>query len=795
MLVPAFRQTCHQILKDVLRLSPRRQRRPGRHDRPLVVESLEARTLLTGTWTPLTHLAPDSIGTMLLLSDGTIMAQNTGASANWNRWYRLTPDASGSYVDGTWSNLASMGLQRLYYGSAVLPDGRVFVVGGEYSGSSGQPNDTNMGEIYDPLANSWTPIPNFPQNRFGDNSTVVLPDGRILAGYLNGAQTYIFDPATSSWTATGTKLRADPSSEESWVKLPDDSILSYDIWASTPTLGHAQRYIPSTGQWVDAGTVPVLLSGSSAGEELGPGLLLPDGRAWFLGATGHTAFYDPATNSWTAGDDIPAGLSTDDAPGAVLPNGHVLFAADRLLYHAPMHLFDYDPVANTYEDVTPPSSVISTMSAAYTGRMLMLPTGQVLLTTGGNKLAVYNPDSGPLTSAQPAINSIDANADGSFTLTGTQLNGINEGASYGDDAQMASNYPIVQLTDAGGSVSYARTFNWSSTSVATGDTPVTTQFTLPAGLPGGAYSVVVIANGIASDPVSYNFGATRFSVVPSTDSVTAGTPFTITVTALDANDNPVPNYQGTVRFRSNDPQGLLPPRYTFTVDDSGTHTFTVTLATAGTRHITVRDTVTHSIKGRATIIVTPAPAVTLQLVAPASIPVGVPFEVTVIAQDPYGNTDTNYLGSISFSTSDPGGVLLPADYTFTSADAGMVTIPGFILMTPGDQILTATDTDSGITGSVTITVLPGPLPRRRDHKTEQALAIAARSIPADTAETQASLGRVEVDRFFATSTNDPRWTPPQLFELVWRQRSALTAENFDEANALMAVRDHKTARQ
>src|SRR5205807_9530000 len=128
--------------------------------------------------------------------------------------------------------LASMHTGRLYFGSNVLPDGRVFLIGGEYSDPNTSLNYTNTGEIYDPVANTWTTIANFPQTRFGENSTEVLPNGQVLAGYKFGAQTYIYDPAKNSWTATGSKLRTDKSDEESWVKLPDDSILSYDIFSS-----------------------------------------------------------------------------------------------------------------------------------------------------------------------------------------------------------------------------------------------------------------------------------------------------------------------------------------------------------------------------------------------------------------------------------------------------------------------------------------------------------------------------------------------------------------------------------
>ena len=80
-----------------------------------------------GTWTALANTAPGGVNTMLLLSDGTVMAQDGGNTT----WYRLTPNSSGSYVNGTWSTRTSMHYSRLYYASAVLQDGRVFFAGGE----------------------------------------------------------------------------------------------------------------------------------------------------------------------------------------------------------------------------------------------------------------------------------------------------------------------------------------------------------------------------------------------------------------------------------------------------------------------------------------------------------------------------------------------------------------------------------------------------------------------------------------------------------------------------------------
>jgi uncharacterized repeat protein (TIGR01451 family) len=134
--------------------------------------------------------------------------------------------------------------------------------------------------------------------------------------------------------------------------------------------------------------------------------------------------------------------------------------------------------------------------------MLDLPDGTVLFSASQSQLYVYQPDGNPLASGQPTITSIAANSDGSYTLVGTLLNGISQGAAYGDDAQMNSNYPLIRLTDAAGNVFYARSYNWSSTGVMTGTKPVYTQFDTST-VPAGTYSLVVIANGISSAPVQF----------------------------------------------------------------------------------------------------------------------------------------------------------------------------------------------------------------------------------------------------------------------------------------------------
>ncbi len=133
--------------------------------------------------------------------------------------------------------------------------------------------------------------------------------------------------------------------------------------------------------------------------------------------------------------------------------------------------------------------------------MLMLPTGQILFCDGSTQLYVYTPDGAASPSLQPAINSITAKGGGVFTLSGTQLTGQSAGASYGDDEQNDTSFPIISMTNASGAAYYARTTNWSYIGVGGGSTPQTVDFALNAQILPGAYSLVVSGAGIQSEPV------------------------------------------------------------------------------------------------------------------------------------------------------------------------------------------------------------------------------------------------------------------------------------------------------
>ena len=490
----------------------------------LYMETLEERTLLTGTWTQLSHNASISVGTMLLLPNGNVVAMDDGG--NTPGWVELTPTAAGSYDQGTWSNLASMNGSRLYDGSVVLPSDKVIVYGGEYF--NGPQAEANSGQIYDIASNSWTTLPSIPAsldpaNSFGDSAMELLPNGNVLAQDQNSPGTFLYNTTSSSWSAGPTTINpggSQTSSEEGWVKLPGTggNISNYELEPSLGVLpGYGEYLNSATNTWLGTGGVPVALSEPNE-NELGPGILLPNGDVFQVGANGsfggastNTALYNPTTNLWTAGPAIPATMISDDAPAAILPDGNVIFVADSsqpanpsAQYSPPSDIFEYNYVANTITQLVVPAGLNSQLAndPSFVTRFLVLPNGQVLF-TDGSTLWTYSENNAVNSAWTPSVNSIVSNGAGSFTLSGTQLTGMSEGASYGDDAQMATDYPIVQLTNAAGQQFFAETSNWSNPgTVQTGTTVETTQFTMPASAPApGAYLLTVSANGIASSPI------------------------------------------------------------------------------------------------------------------------------------------------------------------------------------------------------------------------------------------------------------------------------------------------------
>jgi hypothetical protein len=216
------------------------------------------------------------------------------------------------------------------------------------------------------------------------------------------------------------------------------------------------------------------------------------------------------------------------------------------------------------------------------------------------------------------------------------------------------------------------TFNHkTSVTVSTNSSGRATAPTFTANGVTGSYTVLVQAVGGSSPSTSFSLtntsgmtSVTHFSIsAPS--SVTAGAAFDVTVSALDASNNVVTSYRGTIHFTTSDGNHVLPVDYTFVAGDNGVHTFAsgVTLRTAGSQTVSVNDTVNTSVTGSATVSVNPAaPDHLLFEQQPTNTAVGATITpaVTVEIVDAFNNlvtSDNTDQVTLAIGTNPSGGTL------------------------------------------------------------------------------------------------------------------------------------------
>jgi Galactose oxidase, central domain len=727
---------------------------------------------VVANWFDMTQPVPngDGVGVTLLLPNGDLLTHGGGGGVS-TTWYEVTPDSTGNYLNGTWTQVASMNVGRLYFGSDVLPNGNVFVLGGEYATDGtydGQQLLSNSAEIYNPTANKWTQVASSPLPYVGDESTEVLPNGNILVGDIFDNGTEIYDPTTNAWSTGPTKVYNDRSDEEGWVKLPNGDILTYDIFASIAANKFlAEIYNPTTNTWSDASTsangqtLP-LLSTPQTGYESGLGIMLPNGQSMWVGTNGNTVFYNYLTNSWTLGpnlpvvniDGVPTQLTIGDAPGAVLPNGDVLMslspAVDDDDYPGPSYIYEFNPTTGVFTNETPSQSQFDSSYNSFVDDMLVLPTGQLFLTNFEGDPAIYTPGGSPNNAWRPTISSFAENQNGTYTLTGTQLNGLDEGAEYGDDNQMAENYPIVRVTDTTtGIVYYATTSNWSSVGVATGSTPETVNVVLPSALGNDPYTLAVIANGISS--TSYSSTSNPPGVTaPTTESVFENSSLTFPSGAIKITDGAATGTSDSLTLTVADGKLTLGSTtgLTFTSGANGTSSLTVkgTLANLNaaltglvyapnngysggdTLQISVKDS-NNNLSGSATVAITvnAIPIVTAPPTADVNMNGTFTFtgSITVTDAAASGTSDsvtltvsdgTLTLGSITGLTFNSGGngtSSMMVTGTMTNLNAalnGLVYTPtnGY---TGTDALgITLHDTGNSLSGSATVAVVVSAFP-------------------------------------------------------------------------------------
>ncbi len=448
------------------------------------------------SWQKITNQPTFNTDTAVLLTDGSVLVHQY----NSNAWWRLIPDINGSYLNGTWTPAGSMqsNYKPLYFASALLPDGRVIVEGGEYNNLS--PVWTNMGAIYDPLTNAWTQVnPPAGWANIGDSPGIVQADGIFMLGQggIATKKQVLFNASNLTWTAVAATGKSDTFSEEGFGLLPDGRVMVVD----TQTIPNSELYDPATKTWTSAGSTGVILADAGS-LEIGPQVQRPNGTLVAFGGTPHTSIYGFSTGTWTPGPDFPASNDSADGPAALFPDGTILLPASPGVFQGAITMFIFD--GTTFTQAPPTQSSRSLQS--WQTRMLLLPTGQVmyLVADGATKDVELATSTGRPTNAwRPQIRTVPATLTrgNTFRVTGRQFNGLSVGCDYGDDATMASNYPLVRITNtATNHVFYARSHDHSTMAIATGNALVSTMFDVPATAETGASSLEVVANGIASKP-------------------------------------------------------------------------------------------------------------------------------------------------------------------------------------------------------------------------------------------------------------------------------------------------------
>ena len=214
---------------------------------------------LPGFWQPLKNqpIFLHGAGAPMLLTDGSIMFRDqffgvpsdlSSVNNGYQPIWKLTPDHHGSYVNGTWSELASLpgNYAPAFYASAVLPDSLVVFAGGEVNGEN---NFVWQGTcaIYDPVKDKWKffdPPPFFynlypniqSQHPIGDAQSVVLEDGTWMIASSITNQQALLDAKTLTWKPTGAG-KFDGNDEEGWSLLPDGTVLTVDCYVNQSSPG------------------------------------------------------------------------------------------------------------------------------------------------------------------------------------------------------------------------------------------------------------------------------------------------------------------------------------------------------------------------------------------------------------------------------------------------------------------------------------------------------------------------------------------------------------------------------
>lgn len=647
----------------------------------------------------------------------------------------------------SWTPAASMNSARAEFTLVRLPNGQILAPAGDWSAQTA--------EIYDPPSNTWSYTASMNGGRVGA-ATTLLPDGRVfvaggnfgynIAGILAincPADAEVYDPNANTWSGTGGLSWNPYHATASIVDVADGSyrvLVAGGFNGNDGNLGivaTAVLWNPSTNNFSTAASMHSARAFHTATH-------LPNGQILVTGGVDNTGtplnsaeIYDPLADTWTVVQNMGAARSGHTATlefdtshtkvvvaGGMTPGN----PGPPLAFLSSAEIFQPTPIPSNIS-VSATQTLPGTLSQSSCQGGLQAFVGSATgfgLPSGGTVvffdagIAITNPT--PMTNDQALLNMNFAVGTHSFQASYLGDNVFSSSLSSTLNQQVIA--PPIQITGpqtallgspvtlfpsvpAGATSPY--NFTWTppnGTGVALCSIAVSGCF---AGIPPAVGPNVFTVNG--TDATGCQLGTGTFTVNVSTGhfgvsappTATAGTAFNFTVTVLDSSNRVVTGYTGTVHFTSTDPQAVLPPNYTFTSSDGGSHTFSATLKTAGGQTISAVDTTNPLLTGTSGQIL--VSDFSIEAVSPITVKVGGSENSTVTVTSLSG-----FNSAVGLSVSTP-----PTGVT-TSFSSGSVTPPSgssatSILtvsigpsVTPTTFILTVTGTSGALTHSTQVSV-------------------------------------------------------------------------------------------
>ena len=420
----------------------------------------------------------------------------------------------------TWSSASQMpGQGARHHTATLLQDGRVLVVAGMDNGETATANTA----VYDPATDIWTPAAALPlAERRMFHTATLLPDGRVYVaggeqedGTVFNGPAWIYDPAANNWTAAAS---AGQRSRHSATLMPDGRVLVVGGTTGSTQVTSTVFYHPDTNTWT---------SGPSLGRARArhTATLLTDGRVLVAGGSEgaqpltSAEIYDPASSAWHSVSTMSEARA--GATATLLPDGRVMVVGGWTGHTEVRRIEVFDPVLSRW-------TIVHTLAQGRLGHEApLLPDGRVLV-LGGYPPGTGNPDQPllidlqPTTRPRPVItNSFTLQDPGApLQLIGTGFTGDGEAAA-GSPQQAASNLPQVRLQrmDGGATV-------WLDASMSA-DNGYTSR-PLPHHLLPGLYQARVFSNAIAS--AAYTFELRALLAAPGAPTGVAATPGNAQVT-------------------------------------------------------------------------------------------------------------------------------------------------------------------------------------------------------------------------------------------------------------------------